>query len=214
MAFKFLGRKEQEESVKKMGRLPPGQALTQKFPVLHYGPVPPFNPATWNFKVFGLVEEEKVWTWDEFNKLPRRKIQMDIHCVTRWSKFDTTWEGVHLKDLIDQGFIKPKPEAKFIMQHCEYNFTVNVPIEVALSDVFLMATHLDGKPIEADHGYPLRGVAGALPAQPQSDNDRYFWKGGKWLRGLEFMPNDRPGFWEQAGYSMSANIWREERFGW
>ena len=214
MAFKFLGRKEQEESVKKMGRLPPGQALTQKFPVLHYGPVPPFNPATWNFKVFGLVEEEKVWTWDEFNKLPRRKIQMDIHCVTRWSKFDTTWEGVHLKDLIDQGFIKPKPEAKFIMQHCEYNFTVNVPIEVALSDVFLMATHLDGKPIEADHGYPLRGVAGALPAQPQSDNDRYLWKGGKWLRGLEFMPNDRPGFWEQAGYSMSANIWREERFGW
>lgn len=214
MAFKFLGRKEQEESVKKMGRLPPGQALTQKFPVLHYGPVPPFNPATWNFKVFGLVEEEKVWTWDEFNKLPRRKIQMDIHCVTRWSKFDTTWEGVHLKDLIDQGFIRPKPEAKFIMQHCEYNFTVNVPIEVALSDVFLMATHLDGKPIEADHGYPLRGVAGALPAQPQSDNDRYLWKGGKWLRGLEFMPNDRPGFWEQAGYSMSANIWREERFGW
>ena len=214
MAFKFLGRKEQEESVKKMGRLPPGQALTQKFPVLHYGPVPPFNPATWNFKVFGLVEEEKVWTWDEFNKLPRRKIQMDIHCVTRWSKFDTTWEGVHLKDLIDQGFIRPKPEAKFIMQHCEYNFTVNVPIEVALSDVFLMATHLDGKPIEADHGYPLRGVAGALPAQPQSDNDRYLWKGGKWLRGLEFMSNDRPGFWEQAGYSMSANIWREERFGW
>jgi DMSO/TMAO reductase YedYZ molybdopterin-dependent catalytic subunit len=214
MAFNFLGRKEQEESVKKMGRLPPGQALTQKFPVLHYGPVPPFNPATWNFKVFGLVAEEKVWTWDEFNQLPRRKIQMDIHCVTRWSKFDTTWEGVHLQDLIDQGFIKPKPEAKFVMQHCEYGFTVNIPTEVALSDVFLMATHLDGQPIEADHGYPLRGVAGALPAKPMSDNDRYLWKGGKWLRGLEFMPQDRAGFWEQAGYSMSANIWREERYGW
>lgn len=214
MAFNFLGRKDQEESVKKMGRLPPGQALTQKFPVLHYGPVPPFDPAKWNFKVFGLVEEEKVWTWDEFNQLPRRKIQMDIHCVTRWSKFDTAWEGVHLKDLIDQGLITPKPEAKFIMQHCEYNFTVNVPIEVALSDVFLMATHFDGKPLEPDHGYPLRGVAGALPVKPLSDDDRYLWKGGKWLRGLEFMAQDRAGFWEQAGYSMSANIWREERFGW
>lgn len=214
MAFNFLGRKDQEESVKKMGRLPPGQALTQKFPVLHYGPVPPFNPATWNFKMFGLVEEEKVWTWDEFNQLPRRKIQMDIHCVTRWSKFDTTWEGVHLQDLIDQGIIQPKSEAKFIMQHCEYNFTVNVPIEVAVSDVFLMATHFDGKPLEPDHGYPLRGVAGALPVKPMSDDDRYLWKGGKWLRGLEFMAQDRAGFWEQAGYSMSANIWKEERFGW
>ncbi len=214
MAFNFLNRKDQEESVKKMGRLPPGQALTQKFPVLHYGPVPPFNPATWNFKVFGLVAEEKVWTWDEFNQLPRRKINMDIHCVTRWSKFDTVWEGVHLKDLIDQGLIQPKPEARFIMQHCEYGFTVNVPIEVAYSDVFILATHFNGQPLEPDHGYPLRGVAGALPAQPQSANDRCFWKGGKWLRGLEFMPQDRAGFWEQAGYSMSANIWREERYGW
>ena len=214
MLSSLFGRKEQEEQVKGMGRLPPGQALTQKFPVLHYGPVPAFNPATWDFKVFGLVEESKVWTWAEFNQLPRRTVKMDIHCVTRWSKFDTTWEGVHLKDLIDQGFIKPRPEAKFILQHCEYGFTVNVPIEVALSDVFLLATHYDGKPLEPDHGYPLRGIAGALPHQAQSENDRYFWKGGKWLRGLEFMTQDRAGFWEQAGYSMTANVWREERFGW
>ena len=214
MLSSLFGRKEQEEQVKNMGRLPPGQALTQKFPVLHYGPVPAFNPATWDFKVFGLVEESKVWTWAEFNQLPRRTIKMDIHCVTRWSKFDTGWEGVHLKDLIDHGFIKPKPEAKFILQHCEYGFTVNVPIEVALSDVFLLATHFDGKPLEPDHGYPLRGIAGALPDQAHSENDRYFWKGGKWLRGLEFMAQDRAGFWEQAGYSMTANVWREERFGW
>jgi DMSO/TMAO reductase YedYZ molybdopterin-dependent catalytic subunit len=214
MLSSLFGRKEQEEQVKSMGRLPPGQALTQKFPVLHYGPVPAFNPATWDFKVFGLVEESKVWTWAEFNQLPRRTVKMDIHCVTRWSKFDTAWDGVHLKDLIDQGFIKPRPEAKFIMQHCEYGFTVNVPIEVALSDVFLLATHYDGKPLEPDHGYPLRGIAGALPDQAQSENDRYFWKGGKWLRGLEFMAQDRAGFWEQAGYSMTANVWREERFGW
>jgi DMSO/TMAO reductase YedYZ molybdopterin-dependent catalytic subunit len=187
--------------------------LTQKFPVLHYGPVPAFNPATWDFRVFGLVEEEKHWTWDEFNRLPRRQMKMDIHCVTRWSKFDTVWEGVHLKDLIDQDFIRIKPEAKFVMQHCEYGFTVNVPLEVALSDVFMMATHYDGQPLEPDHGYPLRGVAGAIASQ-HSEDDRYFWKGGKWLRGLEFMASDRPGFWEQAGYSMTANVWKEERFGW
>jgi DMSO/TMAO reductase YedYZ molybdopterin-dependent catalytic subunit len=209
----FGSRKDQEEQVKSAGRLPPGQALTQKFPVLHYGPVPAFNPATWDFRVFGLVEEEKRWTWDEFNRLPRRQLKLDIHCVTRWSKFDTVWEGVHLKDLIDQGLIRVKPEARFVMQHCEYGFTVNVPLEVALSDVFLMATHYDGQPLDPDHGYPLRGVAGAI-ATRNSEDDRYFWKGGKWLRGLEFMTADRPGFWEQAGYSMTANVWKEERFGW
>jgi DMSO/TMAO reductase YedYZ molybdopterin-dependent catalytic subunit len=214
MLNSLLGRREQEDVVRKMGRLPPGQSLTQKFPVLHYGPVPPFNPATWDFRVFGLVEAEKRWTWEEFNRLPRRKIKMDIHCVTRWSKFDTEWEGVHVRDLIDQGFITPKPEARFIMQHCEHGFSVNVPIEVALGEQFIMATHFDGQPLDAEHGYPLRGVAGALPDVPMSENDRYFWKGGKWLRGLEFMAQDRPGFWEQAGYSMSANIWKEERFGW
>jgi len=210
----LFGRKEQEKQVKDMGRLPPGQALTQKFPVLHYGPVPSFNPATWDFRVFGLVEQERRWTWAEFNQLPRRTINMDIHCVTRWSKFDTAWEGVHLMDLVNAGLLKVKPEAKFVMQHCEYGFTVNLPIEVALSDVFLLATHFDGQPLEPDHGYPLRGVAGALPQQPQSENDRYLWKGGKWLRGLEFMASDKPGFWEQAGYSMTANVWKEERYGW
>jgi len=214
MLNSLFGRREQEDVVRKMGRLPPGQSLTQKFPVLHYGPIPPFNPATWDFRVFGLVEEERRWTWEEFNRLPRRTLTMDIHCVTRWSKFDAAWAGVHLMDLIDQGFIKPKPEAKFVMQHCEYGFTVNVPLEVALGDQFLMATHFDGQPLDPEHGYPLRGVAGALPDRPTHTNDRYFWKGGKWLRGLEFMAADRPGFWEQAGYSMSANIWKEERFGW
>ena len=214
MLNNVFGRREQEESVRKMGRLPPGQALTQKFPVLHYGPIPPFNPTNWDFRVFGLVEEERRWTWEEFNRLPRRQIEMDIHCVTRWSKFDTVWEGVHLKDLIDQGLIRPRPEAQFIMQHCEYDFTVNVPIGVALGEQFLLATHFDGKPLDPEHGYPLRGVAGSLPNLPMNENDRYLWKGGKWLRCLEFMPKDRPGFWEQAGYSMTANIWKEERFGW
>ena len=213
MLNSIFGRREQEVQVKREGRLPPGQSLTQKFPVLHYGPVPPFNPAMWDFRVFGLVEEEKRWTWEEFSQLPRRKIKMDIHCVTRWSKFDTEWEGVSVKDMVEQGIIRVKPEARFVMQHCEYGFTVNAPLSVILSDVFLLATHYAGQPLEPDHGYPLRGVAGAMPGQ-HGDDDRYLWKGGKWLRGLEFMAEDRPGFWEQAGYSMSARIWEEERYQW
>jgi DMSO/TMAO reductase YedYZ molybdopterin-dependent catalytic subunit len=211
MLNSLFGRREQEQQVRNEGRLPPGQALTRKFPVLHYGPVPTFNPATWDFRVFGLVEEEKRWTWAEFNQLPRRKVKMDIHCVTRWSKFDTEWEGISVKDMVDQGIIRLKPGARFVMQHCEYGFTVNIPLSVALSDVFLLATHYNGQPLEPDHGYPLRGVAGALPGQ-RGDNDRYLWKGGKWLRALEFMAEDRPGFWEQAGYSMSAKVWEEERY--
>jgi len=211
MLNSLFGRREQEQQVRSEGRLPPGQSLTNKFPVLHYGPVPKFNPATWDFRVFGLVEDEKRWTWEEFNQLPRRKIKMDIHCVTRWSKFDTEWEGVSVKDMVDQGIIVLKPGAHFVMQHCEYGFTVNVPLSVVLSDVFLLATHYNGQPLDPDHGYPLRGVAGALPSQ-HGDDDRYFWKGGKWLRALEFMAEDRPGFWEQAGYSMSAKVWEEERY--
>ena len=206
-----LDRREQEERIKREGRLPPGQALTNKFPVLHYGPVPPFNPATWDFRVFGLVEEEKRWTWDEFNRLPRQKIKMDIHCVTRWSKFDTEWEGLSVKDMVEQGIIRLKPGARFVIQHCEYGFTANLPLSVVLSDVFLMATHYNGQPLEPDHGYPLRGVVGAIPGQ-RSDDDRYFWKGGKWLRALEFTAEDRAGFWEQAGYNMTARVWEEERY--
>ncbi len=212
--FSFEGpdRRKEEERVRKEGRLPPGQSLTLKFPVLHYGPVPHFNPATWDFRVWGLVEEEKRWTWDEFNRLPRTKIEMDIHCVTRWSKFDTVWEGVSVKTMVENGLFKIKPEATHVMQHAEYGFTVNLPLEVVLQDNFVMATHFNGEPISPDHGYPLRGVVGHIPSQKNSESP-YFWKGAKWLRSLEFMPRDRRGFWEQAGYHNRADVWREERFG-
>jgi len=212
--FMFEGpdRRKEEERVRKEGRLPPGQSLTLKFPVLHYGPVPPFNPATWDLRVWGEVEQEKRWIWDEFNQLPRTKMVMDIHCVTRWSKFDTLWEGVSVKTLVEQGLLKIKPTAKYVMQHAEYGFTVNLPLEVVLQDNFLMATHFNGKPIDADHGYPLRGVVGYIPGKPSMETP-YFWKGAKWLRGLEFMPADRRGFWEQAGYHNRADVWKEERFG-
>jgi DMSO/TMAO reductase YedYZ molybdopterin-dependent catalytic subunit len=205
-------RKEIEDESKKAGRLPPGQSLTQKFPVLHYGPVPPFNPATWDFRIWGEVEDEKSWTWSEFNQIPRTSLTMDIHCVTRWSKLNTTWEGVSVKTLVDQGFIKLKPSAKYVLQHAEYGFTVNLPLEVVLAENFLLATHFNGQPLTPEHGAPLRGVVGYIMNRDDLMTP-YFWKGAKWLRGLEFMVHDRPGFWEQAGYHNEADVWREERFG-
>jgi DMSO/TMAO reductase YedYZ molybdopterin-dependent catalytic subunit len=208
--FEGTDRRKEEERVRKEGRLPPGQSLTLKFPVLHYGPVPTFNPATWDFRVWGEVEQDKRWSWDQFNQLPRSKVRMDIHCVTRWSKFDTEWEGVAVRTLVEQGLVKIKPNAKYVMQHAEYGFTVNIPLEVALGENFLLATHLDGQPITPDHGYPLRGVVGFIPGREELMTP-YFWKGAKWLRSLEFMSQDRMGFWEQAGYHNTADVWREER---
>ncbi len=209
----MMDLREREKVQAKMsedGRLPPGQSATLKFPVLHYGPVPGFDPKTWKFRVWGEVEEEVQWGWEAFQALPRTKITMDIHCVTRWSKFDTQWEGVAIKTLVDEGLIKIKPDVSHVMQHCEYGYTTNIPLEVALADNFLMATHFNGEPLTPDHGYPLRGVIGAIPGRTDL-KDIYLWKGGKWLRGLEFMRSDRLGFWEQAGYHNDADIWKEER---
>ncbi|MBP7354545.1 MAG: sulfite oxidase-like oxidoreductase [Longilinea sp.] len=212
MFNRLINRRQEEENKRSEGRLPPGQALTQKFPVLHYGSVPSFNPATWDFRVWGEVEEPVRWSWEEFNLLPRTRLTMDIHCVTRWSKFDTDWEGVSVRTLIEQKLICPRPTAKFVMQHAEYGFTANLPLEVMLADNFLMATHYNGEPLTPDHGYPLRGIVGAIPGREDLMTP-YFWKGAKWLRGLEFMTQDRRGFWEQAGYHNDADVWEEERFG-
>lgn len=207
----WLVRRRQEEQLKQVGRLPPGQALTQEFPVLHYGPVPSFDPKTWDFRAFGEVEQDRRWSWDEFQQLPRIKVRMDIHCVTRWSKFDTEWEGVSVRTLIDQGFIQLKPSARYVLQHCEYGSTVNIPLEVALADNFLLATRYNGEALTPEHGFPLRGVVGCLPGRDDLATP-YFWKGGKWLRALEFMAHDRLGFWEQAGYHNEADVWKEQRF--
>jgi DMSO/TMAO reductase YedYZ molybdopterin-dependent catalytic subunit len=211
MLNNLFGRREDEIQKEKEGRLPPGQSLTQKFPVLHYGPVPKFNPVTWNFKVWGEVEEEKNWNWGEFQKLPRTEIKMDIHCVTQWSKFDTSWEGVSINTLIDEGFIKLKETAHYLIQHAEYGYTVNVPLQTALSENFILATHFNGEPITPDHGYPLRGIVGAIPERDDLPSP-YLWKGAKWLRSIEFKEHDQLGFWEQAGYHNNADIWKEERF--
>lgn len=212
MLDSIFRRKQEEQRVRDEGRIPPGQSLTQRFPVLHYGPVPKFDPTAWDFRAFGEVEKDVRWSWEEFNQLPRTRLVMDIHCVTRWSKFDTAWEGVSVRTLVDQGLIRLKPTAKYVLQHAEFGFTVNLPLAVVLSDNFLLATHYDGEPLSPDHGFPLRGVVGNIVGRTDIKVP-YFWKGAKWLRGLEFMANDRPGFWEEAGYHMEADVWKEERFG-
>lgn len=201
----FLNRRKLEEQVKKEGRLPPGQSLTQKFPVLTYGPNPPFDPATWDLHVFGDVEKEMRWSWDEFLALPTTTIQTDIHCVTRWSKFDTVWEGVKFRDIVDM--VGVKPTTNFVIAHCDYGYTTNTPYEAMLDEDVLLAYKYDGKPLEPDHGAPVRTLVPKL----------YFWKSAKFLRALEFSPVDKPGFWENAGYHNNGDPWKEERFqrrGW
>jgi DMSO/TMAO reductase YedYZ molybdopterin-dependent catalytic subunit len=212
MENSFFGRKEEENKMRVLHRLPPGQSLTNKFPVLHYGPVPAFDPATWNFQFFGEIEKPLTLSWVEFGQLPRRKLKMDIHCVTRWSKFDTEWEGVSVRDLVDSGLLRLKPSARFVIQHAEYDFSSNLPLQVALADNFLLATHFNGEPITPDHGFPVRGIVGAIPGRDELAVP-YFWKGAKWLRRLEFTASDHPGFWESAGYHNEADVWKEERFG-
>ena len=212
MPNKVFGRREEEEIVKQERRLPPGQSLTKKFSVLHYGPVPPFNPATWDLRVWGEVEDEVIWTWDQFQELPLTRREMDIHCVTRWSKFDTSWEGISVRTLVDEGLINLKQTATHVLQHAEHGFTANLPLEVVLADNFLLATHFNGEAITPDHGYPLRGVVGHIPGRVDLIVP-YFWKGAKWLRGLEILSHDQRGFWEQAGYHNDADVWEEQRFG-
>ena len=204
-------RKQDEQRFIAEGRMPPGQSYTQRFPVLHYGPVPYFDPAKWDFKVWGEVETPLTMTWEQFHELPRTKLKMDIHCVTRWSKFDTLWEGVSVRTLVELGMVKPLPSAKYVLQHAEYGYTANLPLEIVLAENFLLATHYDGVPLSPDHGHPLRGVVGAIPDKPEVKTP-YLWKGAKWLRGLEFLPEDKLGFWEEAGYHNEADIWKEQRF--
>ncbi|HTK81179.1 MAG TPA: sulfite oxidase-like oxidoreductase [Bacteroidota bacterium] len=182
-------------------RTPPGQVATVKFPVLTYGDTPNIPTSEWKFHIFGKVEREIVWTWDEFMKLPMTTLHADFHCVTRWSRFDDDWTGVLFKDLVQ--FIKPKPTAKFVLQHAYGGYTTNLSMEMMLSEDVIF-THLwNGRPLPREHGGPMRVFT------PK----RYAWKGAKWVNGLEFLERDSPGFWEQNGYNTPADPWKEERFG-
>jgi DMSO/TMAO reductase YedYZ molybdopterin-dependent catalytic subunit len=205
-------RKQDEEKYRIIGRLPPGQSLTLQFPVYHFGHIPSFDLQKWDFKFWGEVETPLQLSWKEFNDLPKTKIQLDLHCVTRWSKMDTLWEGIQVKTLVEKDLLVIKPSAKFVIQHAENGFTTNLPLEVALAENFLLATHFNGEPISPDHGAPLRGVIGAIPEVPELKT-LYLWKGAKWLRSLEFSSIDKPGFWEQAGYHNEADVWKEQRYG-
>jgi DMSO/TMAO reductase YedYZ molybdopterin-dependent catalytic subunit len=182
-------------------RLPPGQYLTEKWPVLHAGTVPKTDLATWDFKVFGEVEEPVTLSYDTLKALPQTEITIDIHCVTRWSRFDTSFKGVHWRELAQ--LARPKPNAHYVLAHAEQDFSANIPLAALEDEQALIAWEADGEPLAPEHGWPLRLV---IPS-------RYFWKSAKWLRGLELIPSDRPGFWERYGYHNNADYRKEERYG-
>ena len=199
--FRSRAMRKVEEAGYDPDRLPPGQYLTEKWPVLHAGTVPDTDLATWDFRVFGEVESPVTLSWKEFTSLPTREITTDIHCVTRWSRFDTSFKGVHWSELAK--VVKPKPSARYVVAHAEQDFTANVPLAALEDEEALLAYEADGEPLTPEHGWPLRLV---IPK-------RYFWKSAKWLRGIELLDHDEPGFWERLGYHNEADYWKEERYG-
>jgi DMSO/TMAO reductase YedYZ molybdopterin-dependent catalytic subunit len=181
-------------------RLPPGQKLTDGWPVLNYGSTPRIDLDKWEFNVWGEVEEDRIWKWDEFLALPAAEITSDIHCVTAWSKFNNEWEGIPFRTVMEH--IRPKPGAEYVMVHSYGGYTANVPIADLMDDDVLFAYKHNGKDLPREHGGPMRLVVPKL----------YFWKSAKWVRGLEFMQEDKPGFWEMYGYHIRGDPWKEERY--
>jgi DMSO/TMAO reductase YedYZ molybdopterin-dependent catalytic subunit len=198
MLDRLLHGREKDPAI--ADRIPPGQYRTEKFPVLHYGSVPRTDLGTWDFKVWGLVGSPLRLRWDEFRALPRKTVETDIHCVTRWSKLDTVWEGVPIHSILEAAQVQPN--AKFVLAHSEQGYTANLPLEVLNDDDVMLADTFGGQPLEPEHGYPLRLLV------PK----RYFWKSAKWIRGLEFLDHDILGFWERYGYNNNADPWKEERY--
>ncbi len=189
--------------VQRAERIPPRQALTRKWPILHAGTTPDFDRARWSFHIFGLVHEPWECTYDQFLALPRVQVRADMHCVTRWSKLDNLWEGVSTREVLSHAL--PHPGTKFVLVHCEQGFTTNLPLEDFWGEDCLFAWKHNGQDLEPDHGYPLRLVIPRL----------FAWKSAKWVRGIELMEKDRAGFWEQwdhGGYHMRGDPWIEQRF--
>ncbi|WP_333992567.1 sulfite oxidase-like oxidoreductase [Pseudomonas sp. S3(2024)] len=181
-------------------RLPPGQVLTERFPILHEGTVPEYELATWSLRLFGKVGRGVELSFADLQRLPQRELQCDIHCVTRWSKFDTQWSGVHLQDLLSE--LDIQPASRFVMAHADHDYQTNLLLDDLLHPDSLLATHYAGQPLTAQHGWPLRLVVAG----------RYFWKSAKWLRGLEFVDEEQPGFWERNGFHLHADPFAEQRF--
>ncbi len=193
-------RKQLEAEMREAGRLPPGQALTLKWPVLHEGAIPRFDAARWDFQVRGRVENPYRLSWEEFLSLPRQRIRADFHCVTTWSKFDNEWEGVPFRLIAEKA--RPRPEARFVMVQGEGGYTANVPLEDLMRDDVLLANWHAPEPLTPEHGAPLRLVVPHL----------YAWKSVKWVRGLDFIEQDRAGYWEQVGYHMYGDPFKEQRY--
>ncbi|HSZ21707.1 MAG TPA: sulfite oxidase-like oxidoreductase [Candidatus Sulfotelmatobacter sp.] len=181
-------------------RVPPGQVLTNKFPVLTYGETPRFDPRTWDFKVVGLVEKPLRFSYEEFRALPQSREVADFHCVTTWSRLDNAWEGVRVADLMK--LVKLSPEVRHVIIYCDGDYTTNLPLEEFLDDDVILAHRHDGRDLEPDHGFPLRLIVPKL----------YAWKSAKWVRAIEFVDLDRRGFWEVRGYHNHADPWTEERY--
>ncbi|MGZ3511545.1 MAG: sulfite oxidase-like oxidoreductase [Candidatus Binataceae bacterium] len=181
-------------------RVPPGQHLVEDFPVLSYGPTPRFNPQKWDLRVLGLVEEQLRFSYQEFRALPLSRQRADFHCVTTWSKLDNLWEGVRVVDLMTR--VRLKPEARYVVVHCDGGYTTNLPLEEFVDEDVMLAWRHDGRDLEPDHGWPLRLVVPKL----------YGWKSAKWVRAIEFSFEDRRGFWEVRGYHNHADPWTQERY--
>ena len=195
-----LGRTQTIKQDQKGVEVPPGQFLTEKFPVLTFGSAPKIDLETWQFKVSGLVEKKLTLTWEEFMGLEKITLDAEFHCVTQWSRLQNTWEGIAFNEVMK--LLKLKPEAKYVMAHCYGGYSTNLALDVVTDDDVLFAYKHDGELLSRDHGGPLRLVV------PK----RYGWKSAKWVNGLEFMAEDEPGFWEVRGYHMRGDPWKEERF--
>ena len=200
-----LFRSKAEDKVRDAGydpaRLPPGQYLTEKWPVLHAGEVPDVDTATWTLSITGEVEEPVTLSYEQLRALPATEVTTDIHCVTRWSRFDAEFTGVHWRELA--ALCRPKPTARFVIAHAEHGFTSNVQLAALEDDSALIVYEANGEPLTPEHGYPVRLF---IPT-------KYFWKSAKWLTGIELSSIDKPGFWERYGYSNDADYWKEQRYG-
>jgi DMSO/TMAO reductase YedYZ molybdopterin-dependent catalytic subunit len=193
-------RRQLERAMRDAGRLPPGQSATLKWPVLHEGDVPRFDPRTWDFRVTGLVETPLHLTWQQFASLPMKKVVADMHCVTRWSRFDVRWEGVPFTEVMK--LVRAKLGANFAMVEGENGYTSNVPLADLMRPTTLFALKHNGEPLPDEHGFPVRLVVPHL----------YAWKSVKWVRGFELLEHDAPGFWEQNGYHIYGDPFKEQRF--
>ena len=199
MAFELLPRRSRDRE-KYGDRLPPGQKVVGDWPVLTYGGTPIIDLAKWRLRLFGAVEQEVEFTWEQVLALPTTRVRCDIHCVTSWSRMDNEFEGVAFLELLKH--VKPLPSARHVLAHCYGGYTTNIPLDDLRADGVLLAYKHDGKDLSPGHGWPLRLMVRHL----------YFWKSAKWVRGLEFLEKEQPGFWEMYGYHIRGDPWREERY--